>query len=137
MVMDRREFLSSLGVGAVFALTASCLSACKKQEDLTAVDFTLDLTNSSYAALKTNGGYVVKDSVVVARTTNGDYVAATQKCSHEGQYKVYYDKTGNQWTCSAHGATFSLGGSGTNSKGSGGLTVYKTSLTGNSLRVYS
>lgn len=134
--MDRREFLSSIGVGAAFALTASCLGSCKKA-DTTAVDFTIDLSNSSYSALQTNGGYVIKDQVVIARTMDGSYAAATQKCSHEGQYKVYYDKNNNQWTCSAHGATYSMSGSGTNANGKKGLTVYKTALSGNSLRVYS
>lgn len=135
-VMERREFLSRIGVGAAFALTASCLGSCKKAE-VTAVDFTIDLTDAAYAALKNNGGYIIKDKVVVAKTTSGTYAAATQVCSHEGEARVYYDKSNNQWMCSAHGATFNLSGGGTNSNGSKGLTIYKTSLSGNSLRVYS
>ncbi|OYU94621.1 MAG: (2Fe-2S)-binding protein [Bacteroidetes bacterium B1(2017)] len=135
--MKRREFLSSIGVGAAFALTASCLGSCKKTDTPASVDFTIDLTNSAYTALKTNGGYIIKDSVVIAKTTAGAYAAATVICSHEGQQKIYYNKSVNQWNCSAHGAAFSMDGSGLNGNGKNGLTIYKTTLTGNSLRVYS
>jgi cytochrome b6-f complex iron-sulfur subunit len=136
-IMDRRKFLSSIGVGAAFALTASCLGSCKKNNGTTAVDFTIDITDSTYSSLKNNGGYVIKDQVVIARTTSGDYAAATVTCSHEGRQQVTYDKSANQWYCTAHGARFGMDGSGANGNGSKGLTIYKTTLSGNSLRVYS
>lgn len=135
--MDRREFLSTVGVGAAFALTASCLGGCKKSETPAKVDFTINLDDAAFAALKNNGGYVIKDSVVIARTIAGNYAAATQICSHEGNKQVVYDKTNNQWFCNSHGARFTLSGSGANSNESKGLTIYNTSLTGNSLRVFS
>lgn len=50
--------------------------------------------------------------------------------------KVLYDKSKNQYICSAHGATFDLTGKGTNKNGSSGLTIYKTLLNGTILRVY-
>ncbi len=136
--MDRRDFLSSIGVGAAFALTASCLGSCKKQ-DVTpsSVDFTVDLTASSNAALKVKGGYIIQNQVVIAQTLSGTYAAATVICSHQGESRVVYDKINNQWYCGAHGATFAINGSGVNNNGKNGLSVYKTTLTGNSLRVYS
>lgn len=133
--MERRQFLEKLGIGAAFVLSASCLQSCKK--DAVAVDFTLDLNASSNSALLTNGGYVVSNGVVVAKDTSGNYVAATQTCSHEGQTRVTYIKSANEFQCSAHGARFSTAGAGLNSEGSKGLTIYKTALTGTTLHVYS
>lgn len=137
--MNRKEFLSTLGLGAAFALTTSCLGSCKKETTTPSapVDFTIDLTATANAALLVNGGYIVKNQVVVAKTTAGNYVAATQICSHEGKTQVYYNAVNNEWNCSAHGARFSLTGTGLNGNGSGGLTIYNTQLTGNTLRIFS
>lgn len=134
--MDRRQFLESLGIGAAFALTATCLHSCKADE-AGAVDFTIDLSASANAALQTNGGYIISNNCVVAKDTSGNYVAATVICSHEGEKKVSYDKNNNRYVCSAHGATFSLTGSPINSVTKNSLTIYKTSLSGTTLRVYS
>lgn len=134
--MDRRIFLSQLGLGAAFVLTAACLGSCKSDTtSVDPVDFTIDLTASEFTALKTNGGYVIKNSVVIARTTSGGYAAATVKCSHEGKQQIVYRSS--EWYCTAHGARFSEAGAGLNSEGSKGLTIFKTTLTGNSLRIYS
>ena len=132
--MERRKFLESIGIGAAFVLTASCLQSCTK-ETATAVDFTLDLSATANAALTTNGGYIVNSGVVIARDNNGNYVAATQTCTHQGQKQVTLRN--NEWYCTAHGARFSLNGAGLNSEGSNGLTIYKTALSGTTLRIYS
>jgi cytochrome b6-f complex iron-sulfur subunit len=139
--MERRDFLEKLGIGAAFVLTSSCLGSCTKSDyaPTGAVDFTVDLALPANSALAANGGYIIDSAnkIVVARDTAGNYVAATQVCSHEGKVQVAYNKASNNYVCSAHGATFSLTGSGTNSNGSKGLTIYKTTLTGTKLRVYS
>jgi cytochrome b6-f complex iron-sulfur subunit len=135
--MERRAFLSTLGLGAAFALTATCMGSCTKDTAVATADFTLNLDDAANASLKTNGGYVISNNCVVARDTSGNYVAATVICSHEQKKQVIYDKTQNNYRCTAHDAQFSLLGKGLNSNGSGGLTVYKTTLTGNLLRVYS
>ncbi len=135
--MERREFLGKLGVGAAFALTATCLGSCTKDTVATPKDFTLNLDATENANLKNNGGYVISNGCVVAKTTAGVYVAATVVCSHQQQKEVIYDENANEFYCNAHGARFDLAGKGKNSNGSGGLTIYKTALTGSSLRVYS
>ena len=134
--MERRKFLEQIGVGAAFALTASCLGSCKSETAVSAVDFTIDLNDTANAKLKTNGGYIVKSGAVVARTTTGAYAAATVTCSHQGQQQVTYNSQG-QWYCTAHGALFDATGKGLNDNGSKGLTIFKTELTGTTLRVYS
>ncbi len=134
--MTRKEFLGTLGIGAAFILTTNCLSSCTK-DNTVPVDFTLDLSDPTNASLATNGNYVVRNGAVVARTINGDLVAATVTCSHEGQKQVQYDKSANNFYCTAHGARFDLNGGAMNNNGSRGLTIYKTSVSGTMLRVYS
>jgi nitrite reductase/ring-hydroxylating ferredoxin subunit len=134
--MERRDFLEKLGIGAAFVLTSACLGSCKK-DAVTPADFTVDLNAAGNAALKTNGGYIVTNGVVVARTMGGEYVAATVTCSHEPRKQIIYEKNANEWVCTEHDARFDISGKGLNSKGSKGLTVYQTSLTGTSLRIFN
>lgn len=141
--MERRQFLESLGIGAAFVLTATCLQSCKKDDTggtttpTTGVDFTINIDDAGNAALKFNGGYVISNGIVVAKDKDGKFVAATQTCSHEGFKQVKFDGAKNEFMCSQHGARFSTAGTGLNSEASKGLTVYKTTLTGSSLRVFS
>jgi cytochrome b6-f complex iron-sulfur subunit len=141
--MERRQFLESLGIGAAFVLTATCLQSCKndKAESVTpttgGVDFTLNIDDAANSALKTNGGFVISNGVVVAKDKDGKFVAATQTCSHEGFKQVTFDNAKNEFMCSRHGARFTTAGAGLNSEASKGLTIYKTALTGSSLRVFA
>lgn len=96
---------------------------------------TIDLTATANAALKTVGGYLVKSGIVVAQSSAGVYVAATQTCTHEPKKKIIFNKT--EYYCTDHGARFDLTGKGLNSFGSKGLTVYKTATDGTTLVVYS
>ena len=96
---------------------------------------TIDLSSSTATNLKTVGGYITQSGIVVAQSTVGVYVAATQTCTHEPKRQVIFNV--NEYYCTAHGARFSLTGSGKNSFGSRGLTVYKTATDGKTLVVYS
>lgn len=122
---------------AVYCL--GTLSSCSKDSVTPSgpKDFTVNLDDASYASLKTVGNYLVVQEVVIACIAAGSYAAVTVICSHEGKKKVAYRKSSNDFYCSEHGATYSTAGKGTNSFGSGGLTVYNTSLTGTSLRIFS
>lgn len=133
--MNRKEFLETLGLGAAFALTSTCLGGCTKDEAPVPkeVDFTIDV--STYANLSTPGGYIIEDDIVIARNLKGEYVAATVLCSHEPNKNIIYKDGG--WNCTVHGAKYSESGEGLNAVGANGLTVYKTSLDGNNLRVFS
>ncbi|ERM81649.1 hypothetical protein P872_19710 [Rhodonellum psychrophilum GCM71 = DSM 17998] len=137
--MDRRLFLSRLGAGAGVALAVTCLGSCmggaEPDPSGVPVDFTLDLNQSPN--LQSKGGFMVISNVLVARTVQGEYVAATVICSHEQQKKVVYDKAGNNFHCTAHDARFDVNGGGLNAKGSKNLTVYHTALSGSTLRVFS
>jgi len=143
--MDRKEFLSVIGVSAAAFTVMNCM-ACSKSSDNsssgnsvsgpTGVDFTLDLTATANAALLTNGGYMATNGVIVAKTTAGAYIAVQQSCTHES-YPLIYQGSSQQFYCNNHGSAFTEAGAVKNSPASRNLTVYNTTLTNSSLRVYS
>jgi len=138
--MDRKEFLSVMGMGIAAAACSYCLGSCTKQDATvnppTNVDFTLDLTNPAYAILRSNGGYVYYGGVIVAHITNGTYAAVSQACTHQGA-TVVYDVGGNQFFCPSHGSMFATTGAVTRGPAGSPLMAYKTTLAGNLLRVFS
>lgn len=140
-LMDRKEFLSLLGFGSASVALTSCLGGCSKNVSSgtaspSGVDFTLDLSQPANAALLTNGGYVYNSGVIVAKTMAGAYIAVQQVCTHESVSVIY--QGGNQrFYCNGHGATFSESGAVTGGPAPRGLQTYNTSLTANSLRIYS
>ena len=141
--MDRKEFLSLLGYSAASLSMMACLGGCTKNSDVSSnttgpsgIDFTLDLSQTANAALNTNGGYVYKNGVIVARTKAGQYIAVQQICTHESN-SVVYQASYSRFYCDRHGATFAETGAVTGGPAPRALTQYNTSLTGTVLRVYS
>jgi len=146
--MERKEFLRTLGSGAAFALTFPCLGSCSKNSDVegeivtppTDIDFTIDLNSSEAAKLANNGGFILKNLVVVVRNLEGDFVAATQICSHEQYDQVrFVNQDGGIFYCDVHGSKFSQNGTPLNeipNSTSKTLKTYNTSLEGSILRVY-
>ena len=151
--MERKEFLKSLGAGAAFAVTISCLGGCLREEvdtvalqDTNATNtentgasstilFSIDLNASEAAKLAVDGGYIVKNNVVVAKNLNGEFVAATVICSQDLIKKVTFKN--NEYYCTEHGARFDQTGKGLNNDGKKGLKIYKTSLNGSILDILS
>ncbi|MFN3850286.1 MAG: (2Fe-2S)-binding protein [Spirosomataceae bacterium] len=101
---------------------------------ITSYKLKIDLTSSTYAKLASVGGYITSNGIVVARSTQTTYVAATQTCTHEPKKKVIYNN--GEYYCTDHGARFSLAGKGLNSLGSKGLTIYSVATDGKTLVVY-
>ncbi|MBQ4914334.1 Rieske 2Fe-2S domain-containing protein [Maribacter sp. MMG018] len=146
--MERKQFLKSLGAGAAFAVTFPCLGSCSKDdgvegdivEEPTGVDFTIDLTSPEAADLAENGGFILKNLVVVARNLEGNFVAASQVCSHQSYDEVrFVDQEGGFFYCDVHGSRFAQDGSNLNqvdSKTPKPLKIYQTALEGNILRVF-
>lgn len=137
--MDRRDFLTALGLGGAAIACAQCLGGCNPGDNgITGpsnVDFTLNLDDPANSALKSVGGYVYHGGVIVARTAGG-YVALSQQCTHQGT-TVYYDAGINRFVCPSHGSTFNTGGGVTGGPAPTPLTTYHTTLSGSSLRVKS
>lgn len=132
--MKRGEFLRSLGLSTSTLMAFYCLgttmTACgSKDDDPTpdpdpnpgsgsgisgtttgsAINFTVDMTNSNNTKLKTAGGSIIAGDVLVAMTTTGSYVALSRKCTHEGN-PVAYRSQSNDFFCQTHGSQFTIAG---------------------------
>ena len=143
--MERKEFLNALGVSAASVFLATCLGGCSKSTEApgmgntspppSGVDFTLNLTQTENANLGTNGGFIYKNGIIVARTTSGNYIAVAMACTHQGTTLVF-DGPNNRFFCNNHGSTFSTTGTVNNGPASTNLKQYSTTLTGSMLRVF-
>lgn len=145
--MERKQFLRSLGAGAAFALTFQCMHGCSKDENNgevvaqpTGIDFTIDLTSSEGVKLATNGSFILKELVVVAKNLEGDFVAASQICSHQSYDQVrFVSNEGGIFYCDVHGSKFEQNGTPKNQVDANAakpLKVYKTEVNGDMLRVF-
>lgn len=96
----------------------------------------VDLTATSSSNLINTGGYItVNNAIVIGRTAAGDYVAASNLCTHEPKRRVIFNKT--EYFCTDHGARFSLTGANLNTVARIPLSVYKTANDGKTLIVYA
>ena len=137
--MDRKEFLTALGLSSGALIVTSCLSACKKDAangNVTAptVDFTLDLSQPANAALNNPGGYIYFNGVIVAKTAAGSIIAVSQACTHQG-VDVVYTSGNNQFYCPSHGAGFSSTGVVTAGPANTALKLYTVTVAGNKVRI--
>jgi len=143
--MERKQFMKTLGAGAAFALTFPCLNGCSKDENEdggnfevpTSVDFTVDLTSSEAANLANNGGFILKSLVVVVKNLEGEFIAASQVCAHQGYDQVrFVEQEGGIFYCDVHGSRFGQNGAPINQVTTNTLKIYNTELTGDILRVF-
>jgi cytochrome b6-f complex iron-sulfur subunit len=143
--MTRKDFFTRVGFGAAAVLIPTCIgglaSSCSSEDDdeghttpaPTNVDFTIDISTGTLAS---NGGFLTKNGIVVARTNTGEFLAVSASCTHQGT-NVHYEANVNDFYCPSHGAKFSSNGTVTQGPASNNLKSYNTTLTGSSLRVYS
>lgn len=145
--MERKEFLRSLGAGAAFALTFPCLQGCSKDETTgeikpvpANIDFTIDLNSAEGDKLVDNGDFILKNDVVVAKNLEGEFIAASQICSHEAYDQVRFVAIdGGIFHCEVHGSRFSQTGSPLNQVDSATakpLKIFNVEVTDNILRVF-
>ncbi len=148
--MERKEFLSLIGLGSASALAAVCMGGCAKSTETTTtpgqptqpttptnVNITLDLTLPANAALANPGGYIYNGGIIVAKTIAGSFIAVSQACTHQGT-TIQYEGTNKRFYCPNHGATFSDTGAFIAGPDSlAGLKQYKTTLSGNTLTITS
>ncbi len=132
--INRNEFLKKIGFSGAALFTLYTLDSCQNESNTVnpTAGVTLNLNDAVNAGLKTSGGFVVTNGIVVANS-NGSYIAATVTCSHEGNNAITFRN--NEWTCSVHGARFSTDGKGLNTVARNGLRIYTTTLNGTTLTV--
>lgn len=138
--MDRKEFLFSLGKGAIAVCGACYLASCSSDSPTSPqnsnVDLTLDLSLTENSALSAVGGYTIKNGIIIVKTGATSFTAVSAACTHEGTTLVY-DKNNSRFHCNNHGSNFNLEGTVINGPASKALAKYKTELNGNILRIFS
>jgi cytochrome b6-f complex iron-sulfur subunit len=146
--MKRHEFFSTIGFSAGMLFLAPSVNSCSKDSasdpvtgggtptPTPGIDFTIDLSTPSYAALNSNGGSVTKDGIIIARTSSGAFAAVASACTHQGT-PVGFEGSANRFHCPNHSSNFGLDGSVLNGPAVSPLKKYNTALSGTKLRVYS
>lgn len=95
----------------------------------------IDLTSTSAKSLANAGGYVIVSNMyVVGRTSDGNFVAATNLCTHDPKRRVVFNRT--EFYCTDHGARFGLDGSNLNTIARSPLKIYYTAYDGKTLLIY-
>ncbi|CAN5828748.1 Rieske (2Fe-2S) protein [soil metagenome] len=146
--MERKEFLSLLSAGTASFLVMGCLGGCSKKAmddpdmqpnqpggGTNKTDFTFSLDDAGNASLKTKGNALVKNGVIVAHTNAGTYIAVAAACTHQGT-TVEFQAPANRFHCPNHGSNFTETGAVINGPAGTPLKQFKTTLTGNNLRVH-
>jgi cytochrome b6-f complex iron-sulfur subunit len=116
ITMDRRKFLkASCAICGVAAMGVTVfLESCKKEKKEeepqigSPVNFTVDMTKPENVALKTPGGSVVSNGIVIIALASS-FTALSQTCTHQG-CKVNYDESSNNLVCPCHGGTYNIDG---------------------------
>ena len=148
--MQRKDFINALGVSTATLLLATCFGGCSKPSGTdmgsnptppsapppSNADFLLDLNATENANLATNGGFVYKNNIIIARTLTGTYIAVAMACTHQGT-AVVYDGSNNRFFCNNHGSSFSSTGVVNNGPAVTNLKQYNTTLTNRTLRVFA
>ncbi|MFD2144631.1 QcrA and Rieske domain-containing protein [Mucilaginibacter antarcticus] len=146
--MERNEFLSALGIGALGVCMGSCLSACSKSDSgapssgnntnnpppPAGTTFTADLGSS----LTNIGDTKVSNGIILARVAAGNtassFTAVQVACTHEGT-SINYNNGQGVFICPLHGSIFSKTGAVVQGPASTALKQYAISITGSTLTV--
>ncbi len=143
--MHRHEFFRLVGTGIGAILLTRCMAGCAgdANNDPTPdpsqkVDFTLRLDDKANENLIGKGGYVIINNVIVAQTKDGQFVAVSANCTHQGTELVYKSPE-NQFYCPLHLSRFDTTGKVIVGPATLPLTQYtvETNLTAGTVRVRS
>jgi nitrite reductase/ring-hydroxylating ferredoxin subunit len=145
-IMERKDFISLLSLGAGSIVIASCLGSCGKGDGPNPspgpgpgpggkVDFTLDISTNTDINTK---GWTIQNGVIIAKSGTA-YIALSGRCTHQ-QNPMTYQASNNTFPCSlqdaTHGSVFNADGVKLRGPAIGDLFKYNTTLTGNTLRVF-
>ena len=150
IIMERKDFIEQVGLSAASILIFGCMQGCSKSESPAptpppsnnnnppkAIDFTINITTNPYTSLNTAGGFYVDktNNIIIARTLTNEYIAVSSLCTHQ-QVTIDFQASNNRFYCSAHGSAFFTTGAVLNGPAAAPLKQYKTTRTGNSLRIF-
>lgn len=133
--MERKDFLQKFAVGGSILLTAPILfNACSEDDMEPAGKTTIDLGNSSFAALQDIGGFAYSGDIIIIRTGESTYIALSKICTHQG-CTVSYNSSTNQLPCPCHGSLYTISGAVVNGPAENALKAYTVSKAGNILTI--
>ena len=149
--MERKDFIEQVGLSAASILIFGCMQGCSKSDSpaptpptgttnpppVKAIDFTINITNNPYTSLNTAGGFYddKTNNIIIARTLTDEFLAVSSLCTHQ-QVLLDFQASNNRFYCSGHGSLFSTTGAVINGPAAAPLKQYKTTRTGNSLRIF-
>jgi cytochrome b6-f complex iron-sulfur subunit len=149
--MERKDFIEQVGLSAASILIFGCMQGCSKSDSpaptpptgttnpppVKAIDFTINITTNPYTSLNTAGGFYVDktNNIIIARTLADEFLAVSSLCTHQ-QVLLDFQASDNRFYCSGHGSLFSTTGAVINGPAAAPLKQYKTTRTGNSLRIF-
>jgi cytochrome b6-f complex iron-sulfur subunit len=144
--MERDEFLSKLGIGALAVCMGCSLVSCGKSGDATpsngnntttpptGTTFSVDL-NSALTAV---GDSKVSNGIILVRIAAGNavssFTAVQVACTHEGT-SINYNNGQGIFICPLHGSEFSKTGSLIQGPATTPLKQYAVTIAGNTLTV--
>lgn len=141
--MDRKKFLSALGISLTAVCAGGCLASCSKgstdgggsgNPPSGGVNFTVDLNNE----LKSIGATVTKSGVIVVRLSQANdpasFTAVQVACTHQGTAIEFSNNQGN-FVCPNHGSRFSTDGTVLNGPATASLKKYKITVAGTTMTV--
>ncbi|CAH0995820.1 Cytochrome b6-f complex iron-sulfur subunit [Emticicia aquatica] len=99
------------------------------------IDFTIDLTNTNFKKLKTDGEYTYVEDIIIANA-KGVYVALSKICTHQGSTIDYRSGTAD-FKCPNHGSEFKTDGTVQKDPAAKALKAYKVEVlnNGNSIKI--
>jgi len=129
--LTRTDFMRIVGTSIGLIAFTNCISACGKDggdpAPAATVDFTINWANSPYSNLKTKGGYVVEQNVIIAQTLSGEFIAVSSICTHDRNALVFQGAN-NRFYCPAHMSMFSTAGAVLNGPASVALKTYAVTV---------
>jgi Rieske Fe-S protein len=142
--MDRKEFLSTFGIGLAAICAGGCLASCSKSSDTpgggtgptppAGVNFTVDLNNE----IKNVGESVTRNGVIVARLATGStassFTAVQVACTHEGT-PINFNTSQTRFICPNHGSQFTTEGAVLNGPATRNLKKYNIAVASNTMTV--
>jgi cytochrome b6-f complex iron-sulfur subunit len=143
--MTRRDLIQKVVIGGTTLLLLPVVAeSCTKDEpggdngggNPIPDKVTLDLTNPTYSALNTAGGWVVvtAKNIIVVNTGGNAFVALSSVCTHEG-CTVAYNAGTNNFPCPCHGSLYSITGAVITGPATLPLKSYPISKSGNILTI--
>ena len=138
--MNRKDFLRTTALAlAGLAVGPALLESCSKSGTSPqgpTVDFTVDLSKSTNAALANIGGFIYSNGVIVTRISTSDlgFVALSQTCTHQG-CTIAYNAASMNFLCPCHGGTYDANGNVTGGPPPNPVKSYAITRAGSILTV--